>query len=400
VKHRVAHSGRLVRYSTHLMAIGVWFFLVLVGCRAQTGPAPVSGDVPEAVGWRVETLTRGLDHPWSMAWLPGGDLLVTERPGRLRLIRDGKLDPRPLGGVPTVLAYGQGGLLDVALHPEFASNRFVYLTLATGTPDANRTALARGRLGDQGLEDTRIIFQNADAKSGGQHFGSRLLWLPDGSLLMSIGDGGNPPIAFAGENIRNQAQNPATHFGSVLRLDEEGRPYPGNPLARRAGAHPEIWTIGHRNIQGLALDPSSGRIFANEHGSRGGDELNLLRAGANYGWPVVTYSNEYWGPRISGETSRPGIADPILVWTPSKAPSGLGFYTGDLFPGWHGSLFSGALKFGQVRRILLDGNRVVTEEKLTIGQRVRDVRQGPDGYLYLLTDEDEGALLRIVPAGG
>ncbi len=388
-----------MRYETLLTATGL-FFLALVGCNAQTGPAPVSGDVPEASGWRIETLTAGLRHPWSMAWLPDGTLLVTERPGRLRLIRDGRLDPRPLAGVPVVLAHGQGGLLDIALHPQFASNRWVYLTLAVGTPDANRTALARGRLGDHALEDTRIIFQNADAKSGGQHFGSRLLWRPDGSLLMSIGDGGNPPTAYAGENIRNQAQNPGTHFGSVLRLDDEGRPHPGNPVARRKGARPEIWTIGHRNIQGMALDPASGRVFANEHGSRGGDELNRLRAGENYGWPAVTYSNEYWGPRISDETSRPGITDPILVWTPSKAPSGLAFYNGHRYPGWHGSLFSGALKLRQVRRVLLDGTRVVAEEKLTVGQRVRDVRQGPDGYLYLLTDEDEGAVLRILPADG
>lgn len=388
-----------MRYETLLTATGL-FFLALVGCNAQTGPAPISGDVPEAAGWRIETVTAGLSHPWSMAWLPDGSLLVTERPGRLRLIRDGRLDPRPLAGVPPVLAYGQGGLLDIALHPQFASNRWVYLTLAIGTPDANRTALVRGRLGDHALEDTQIIFRNADAKSGGQHFGSRLLWLPDGSLLMSIGDGGNPPIAHAGENIRNQAQNPGTHFGSVLRLDDEGRPHPGNPIARRTGARPDIWTIGHRNIQGMALDPASGRVFANEHGSRGGDELNRLRAGENYGWPMVTYSNEYWGPRISDETSRPGITDPILVWTPSKAPSGLAFYTGDRYPGWQGSLFSGALKFRQVRRVLLDGTRVVAEEKLTVGQRVRDVRQGPDAYLYLLTDEDEGALLRILPADG
>lgn len=374
--------------------------LLAAGCDARTGPATVSGEVPEAQGWRTEVVAEGLVHPWGIAWLPDGAALVTERPGRLRLIRDGRLDPQPVAGVPAVLAEGQGGLLDVALHPRFAENRLVYLTLSVGTPEANRTALARGRLEGHTLRDPGIIFQNADAKSGGQHFGSRLLWLPDGSLLMSIGDGGNPPLSFAGANIRDQAQNPATHFGSILRLRDDGSPHPDNPFGRQPGARPELWSIGHRNVQGLALDPASGRVWANEHGSRGGDELNLVEGGGNYGWPVVTYSNEYWGPPVSAETSRPGIAEPVLVWTPSKAPSGLAVYTGDRYPGWKGNLFSGALKFQQIRRLVVDGTRVAGEEKLTIGRRVRDVRQGPDGYLYVLTDEPKGQLLRILPAGG
>ncbi len=368
------------------------------GCDAQTGSARISGDVPEATGWRSEIVVRGLSHPWAITWLPDGAALVTERAGRLRLIRDGELDPEPISGLPPLFAEGQGGLLDVSLHPDFSSNQLVYLTLAIGTPDANRIALARGRLEGSALRDTEIIFRNADPKSGGQHFGSRLVWLPDNSLLMSVGDGGNPPIAFRGENIRNQAQNPGTHFGAVLRLNDDGSAPADNPYSGQPGAKPEIWTIGHRNIQGMTRDPASGRIWANEHGSRGGDELNLIAGGNNYGWPEVTYSNEYWGPRISDETSRPGIIDPALVWTPSKAPSGLVLYTGEVFPQWRGNLFSGALKFQQVRRIVLDGDRVTGEEKLTIGQRVRDVRQGPDGYLYLLTDEDDGALMRIIPS--
>lgn len=378
-------------------AAALLLWLPVAGCSAQDGPLTPSGEVPEARGWRAETVVSGLEHPWGIAWLPDGSALVTERPGRLRLMREGALDPTPISGLPQVLAYGQGGLLDVALHPRFESNRQVYLTLAEGTRDSNRTALARGRLAQGRLEGTEILFRNADTKSDGQHFGSRLLWLPDGSLLMSIGDGGNLPISFQGENIRNQAQNIRTHFGKVLRLTDDGKPHAGNPFQDRAGARPEIWTLGHRNIQGLTLDPGTGRVWATEHGSRGGDELNLIVGGSNYGWPAVTYSLEYWGPRISEENSRPGMADPKRVWTPSKAPSGLAYYTGDRYPGWRGSLFSGALKFGQIRRLTLDGERVVDEEKLTIGARVRDVRQGPDGYLYVLTDEDNGRLLRIIP---
>ncbi len=382
---------------TARLALGLLWTAIV--CAAETGPAPVSGDVPEAKGWRSEVVVNGLSHPWSVAWLPDGSALVSERGGRLRLVRDGMLDPRPVSGLPPLLASGQGGLLDVAPHPDFADNHLVYLTFASGTRQANRTALARGRFDGRALRNLEVIFRNADPKPGGQHFGSRLVWLPDRSLLMSVGDGGNPPISFHGANIRNQAQNPGTHFGKVLRLNDDGTPHPGNAFALRSGAKPEIWSIGHRNVQGMARDPVSGRIWANEHGSRGGDELNVVEGGNNYGWPEVTYSREYWGPRISEETSRAGITEPRLVWTPSKAPSGLAFYTGEIYPQWNGNLFSGALKFRQIRRIVLDGDQVIGEEKLTIGQRVRDVRQGPDGYLYVLTDEDDGALLRILPAG-
>lgn len=372
-------------------------WLPLAHCAPVEGPVRPTADVSEAGGWRAEVVVDGLEHPWSIAWLPDGSALITERPGRLRLLRNGGLVSEPIAGLPPVLSHGQGGLLDVVLHPDFERNRLVYLTFATGTPDANRTALARGRLDGDRLRDVEVIFENADVKSGGQHFGSRLVWLPDKSLLMSIGDGGNPPASFAGGNIRNQSQRLETHFGKILRLTEDGRPHPDNPFIDRKGARPEIYSYGHRNIQGLALDPASGRVWANEHGSRGGDELNLIEPGQNYGWPEVTYSMEYRGPRVSDETSRPGVVDPLINWTPSKAPSGLAFYTGDRYPGWQGNLFSGSLVFGQVRRIVLDGAKVVDEEKLTIGNRVRDVRQGPDGYLYVLIDSGEGSLLRIEP---
>ena len=372
--------------------------IALAGCSPQAGSIEPSGDVPEATGWRAERITGGLVHPWSIAWLPDGSALITERPGRLRLLRDGVLEPKPIAGVPKVCTdCGQGGLLDVSLHPNFTANRLVYLTYAAGTSDANRTTLARGRLNGMRLTDVEVIFENADSKSGGQHFGSRIVWLPDGTLLLSIGDGGNPPVSFAGDDIREQAQQLGTDFGKVLRLRDDGSAAPDNPFVDRPGAKPEIYSYGHRNIQGMLYDPASGQVWANEHGSRGGDELNRIAAGNNYGWPEVTYSMEYWGPAISDETERPGITDPILVWTPSKAPSGLALYTGPEFPAWQGDLFSGALKFQQVRRLVLDRGRVVDEEKLSIGQRVRDVRQGPDGGLYLLTDEADGALLRIVP---
>ncbi len=380
-------------------AVAALVAVSLAGCSPQVGSIEASGDVPEASGWRSELVTGGLVHPWSIAWLPDGSALITERPGRLRLLSDdGRLDPEPISGLPKVCTdCGQGGLLDVALHPDFAQNRLVYLTFAEGTRDANRTALARGRLDGKRLRDVEVVFRNADSKSGGQHFGSRLVWLADKTLLMSIGDGGNPPTAFDGDVIRKQAQNLGTHFGKVVRLTEDGGTPPDNPFVDEPGAKPEIYSYGHRNIQGMVRDAASGQVWANEHGSRGGDELNRIEAGNNYGWPEVTYSMEYSGPRISDETSRPGVTQPVVVWTPSKAPSGLAVYTGPEFPAWQGDLFSGALKFQEVRWLDLEGGRIVGEQKLSIGQRVRDVRQGPDGGLYVLTDEADGQLLRIVP---
>jgi len=374
----------------------------LLGCSPPTGALEPSGtDVPEATGWRTEEVVRGLTHPWAVVWLPDGDALITERPGRLRLLRaDATLAPEPLDGLPPICgSCGQGGLLDLALHPDFAQNRLVYFTFAQGDEDRNRTALGRGRLDADKtrLTATQVIFHNADWKSGGQHFGSRLLWLPDGTLLMSIGDGGNPPVSFAGEHIRNQAQNKGTHFGSVVRLTDTGNAPPDNPFVDDPNAKPELYSYGHRNIQGMARHPDSGRIYANEHGSRGGDELNLIQAGHNYGWPEVTYSNEYWGPPVSDVAQRPDVTDPLVVWTPSKAPSGLTVYTGERFPQWQGDLFSGALKFQQIRRLALDGDKTVGEQQLPIGERVRDLRMGPDGALYVLTDGANGALLRIVP---
>lgn len=383
--------------SNTLLLFTAVLFLLSTGCLIPRGPVQPSDNVPEATGWDIEVVVNNLEHPWSVAWLPDTSILITERPGRLKVIRDGTLVDEAVEGVPPVFASGQGGLLDVSLHPEFETNRYVYLVYASGTEDGNRTTVGRGRLEGNRLIDFRTIFRVCPDKSGNQHFGSRMLWLPGKTFLLSVGDGGNRPASLDGEFIRNQAQNLSSHLGKILHLNDDGTPADDNPFLNHEGAKPEIWTLGHRNVQGLALDPEAGRVWANEHGSWGGDELNLIKGGRNYGWPEVTYSREYYGPRISDKTTKPGMEDPKLVWTPAQAPGGLVFYTGDRYPGWNGNLFSAGLKGEQVRRIILEDETVVGEESLSIGRRVRDVYQGPDGYLYLLTDEENGSLLRVIP---
>lgn len=363
------------------------------------GPVPLSGDAPEAKGWDHEVVLDGLVHPWSIVWVPGDpiDILITERPGRLRVVQDGELQGRTISGLPEIYVSGQAGLLDITLHPEFEQNRLVYLTYASGDEDANRTTVGRGRLNGFALKDFEEIFRVSDDKTGDQHFGSRMVWLSDSTFLLSLADGGNY-IRYEGEWIREQAQNPESHLGKVLKLTDEGDPAPGGLFLEHEDALPDIWTMGHRNIQGLAYDPESGRVWATEHGSRGGDELNLLKAGANYGWPEVTYSREYHYLKISDETSKPGMEDPKVVWTPAQSPSGLTYYTGDKFPDWRGDLFSGGLQGEQVRRIILDGETVTGEESIPLGRRIRTVAQGPDGYLYVLTDHEDGELIRIIPS--
>jgi glucose/arabinose dehydrogenase len=301
-------------------------------------------------------------------------------------------------GVPEVLAAGQGGLLDVSLHPRFAENRLIYLTYAAGSPEANHTRLARARFDGRALSQLEVIYAVPQRKSGTQHFGSRLLWLPDESLLLAIGDGGNPPLQLEGALIRDQAQNPASALGKILRLNADGSPAAGNPFQGDPGALPELWSLGHRNIQGLAYDPAGVRVWATEHGARGGDELNLVSAGANHGWPLVTHSREYFGPEINPRRSAPELVDPRRVWTPAIAPSGLAVASGRVLQ-WRGQLFAGGLVSADVRRLRLDPqDRVVGEERIPIGQRVRDVREGPDGYLYVLTDSAaDGQLIRLEP---
>jgi aldose sugar dehydrogenase len=380
-----------------------WPLLLLVlllpaGCaqaQAPAGDSPAPPAVPTAKGFRHTVMVRGLEHPWGMAWLPDGSLLISERPGRLRIVRNGVLDPVPVPGVPEVLAAGQGGLLDVSVHPRFRENRFVYFTYAAGTPAANHTRLARARFDGRALGTLEVLFAVPQRKSGTQHFGSRILWLPDGTLLLAIGDGGNPPVELDGELIRLQAQRRGSALGKILRLNDDGTPAGGNPFREAA----PVWSLGHRNIQGLALDPLNGQVWASEHGSRGGDELNRIKPGLNYGWPLVTHSREYFGPAISDRRTAPGLEDPRRVWTPAIAPSGLVVASGRRVPVWRGQLFAGGLMSGDVRRLRLDSQgRVLAEESIAIGARVRDVREGPDGFLYVLTDEaPDGRLIRLEP---
>lgn len=368
------------------------------GENADTAPSSATGINPE---FQNITVFDSLEHPWGMAWLPDGSMLITERAGRLRLVRDGVLDPNPIPGVPALFAENQGGLLDIAVHPNFEVNRLVYFTYSHGTTSANRTRIARATFDGEALSDWQVIFEVAQTKPRGQHFGSRLAWLADGTLLASIGDGGNPPIELEGELIRQQAQNVGSHLGKIVRLNDDGSVPTDNPFVDDPGAEPAVWSYGHRNIQGLTVNPTTNQVWASEHGSRGGDEVNRVNGGANHGWPVATHSREYSGGLISPEQSLPGMVDPVVIWTPSIAPSGLAVYTGNRFPEWQGDLFAGGLVSQDIRHIELDASgNVANEASIAIGQRVREVQQGPDGLLYVLTDEPNGQLIRLEPIGG
>lgn len=398
------------------IALGTLFLLTMVGCSQTTSNAenspqpntatpsqevsakPTATAIAQAVSVRPVTVLEGLEHPWSMVWLPDGSQLITERAGRLRLVRNSKLDPTPISGVPQVFAEGQGGLMEVAIHPNFAQNRLVYLTYSAGTANANRTRLARATFDGKSLQNVQVIFEVSQAKSGSQHFGSRILWLPDRTMLLAIGDGGNPPVSLDGDLIRKQAQNLRSRLGKIVRLNDDGTTPRDNPFVNQPNADPTIWSYGHRNIQGLAYDSINQRIWSTEHGARGGDELNLEQPGKNYGWPLVTYSKEYFGPEITQERSRPGMVDPVTVWTPAIAPSGLAVYTSDRIPQWKGNLFAGGLVSQDVRRLEADATgKIIRQQSIRIGQRVRDVRQSPDGFLYVLTDENNGKLIRLEP---
>ncbi|MEX2048538.1 MAG: PQQ-dependent sugar dehydrogenase [Gemmatimonadota bacterium] len=369
------------------------------------GVAPVrlaEGDLHEIhtaeASVHVRVLATGLSHPWSLAFLPNGEILLTEREGRLRVVRDGALDPTPVAGVPAVSLEGQfTGLLEVVPHPRFAENRLLYLTYRTAAE--SRVALARARFDGRALHDLRILWE-ASGTPFTTSSGSRLLFAPDGTLFMPMG--GAPNAGTSGL----RAQDPADPAGKILRLRDDGTAPADNPFVGRPGYLPEIYSLGHRNPMGLAFHPVTGELWAAEHAPQGGDEINVILPGRNYGWPLVTFGREYSGPRITDTWSRQGFELPTIVWLPSVSPSGLMFYTGDRFPAWRGNLFTGALmvgrieRTGHIQRIVLNevGEEIRREAILTeLRQRIRDVRQGPDGLIYVLTDEDDGALLRIEP---
>jgi glucose/arabinose dehydrogenase len=346
------------------------------------------------VAFAVVVVTDGLAHPWAVEPLPGGDLLITERPGRMRIVSASGNVGEPIRGLPEVDARGQGGLLDVALSPSFATDRRIYWSYTEPRDGGNGTAVATGVLSADrnSVGQVAVIFRALPAYAGRLHFGSRLAFGPDGRLYITLGERSDAPM-------RHHAQRPDNHLGKIVRINPDGSVPDDNPFVGQEGARPEIWTLGHRNVQAAAFD-ADGRLWIVEHGTRGGDELNLIEKGENYGWPVQAYGIEYAGGPIPGASTAPGqFRQPVYYWDPVIAPSGAQFYTGDAFPEWRGSLFVGALRDTRLVRLELDGERVTGEEHLLLerGQRVRDVRQGPDGALYIVTDEDDGELWRIVP---
>lgn len=358
---------------------------------AQAASAVLKSSVHD---YRVVPVVDGFVNPWGLAFVPGGDLLVTERPGRLRLVRGGKLLPTPVSGVPAVVAAGQGGLLDVVVHPNFAQNRYVYLTYSKQVNGGSTTALHRAKLVNDALVEGQDIFV-ADTRGRPGHFGSRVAFDGKGHLFMTVGDRQAPP---EGDLPAHPAQDLSTHQGKVLRLMEDGTVPKDNPFVGRSGAKPEIWSYGHRNPQGLVVHPTTGAVWATEHGPQGGDELNLVEAGKNYGWPVVGFGVNYGpGKAIHASTMAPGMENAKHVWVPSIATSGLMVYTGDKFPAWKGSVFAGGLAGQRVARLTLDGARADLADNLArnLG-RVRDVRQGPDGFVYVVLDDQQGKPTGIV----
>ena len=377
--------------------------LVTVALSALLAPTLACQQVQRSAqhDFRVVTVVEGLEHAWSLAFLPGGDMLVTERPGRLRIVRNGVLLPDSVPGVPAVLARGQGGLLEVAPHPDFATNRLIYLTFSKPIGDGERatTAVVRGRFENDRLTGVQEIFE-ADSRGNG-HYGSRLAFDGNGFLCITVGDRQAPP---RGNLETHPAQDRSNHHGTINRLHDDGRVPADNPFVNEAGVRPEIWSYGHRNPQGLAIHPETGDVWANEHGPQGGDELNLIQRGANYGWPVVGYGVNYGsGTAIHSGTRREGMEPPVHFWVPSIATSGLLIYTGDRFPQWRGNLFVGGLAGQQLARLTMDGRRVMSEETLVRGLgRIRDVRQGPDGFIYLVIDGEgqQPSVVRLEPGGG
>ena len=341
-----------------------------------------------AAEYRLEVVTDGLSNPWCVAFLPGGDMLVTERIGNLRRVTASGVIGMPIAGVPEVFFAGQGGLFDVALDPDFEDNQRIYLSYAHGNRSANATRIARATLSGSELTDVEVIFTVSPTKDTPQHYGGRMLILQDGTLLLTTGDG---------FDYREQAQNTHALLGKTVRIHTDGRFPADNPFADGKNGHPAVWTWGHRNPQGLAADPATGAVYLHEHGPRGGDEINLLEPGANYGWPAITYGMDYSGALVSPFTEQPGMRQPIKYWVPSIAPSGFAIYRGEHYPGWDGSLLVGALVNREVRRLESTPAGALSEASIFAepGARIRDVRVGPDGLIYLLTDGAPGSLIRV-----
>ena len=356
----------------------------LLACAALLGPV----DKAHAADYELETLVDGLDMPWGLAFLPNGDMLVTELSGALRIIRNGKLVAEPVANVPQSTYGGQGGLMDVVLHPAFESNRLVYLSLSVGTPEANALRVVRGQFTGDALENVSTVFEVAPKKSGLVHYGARMAFLPDTTLLITSGDG---------FDLREEAQNKGNHFGAIIRVTDSGKVPADNPFADDDSAQPELFSIGHRNPQSIAVDSATGNIYATEHGPRGGDELNLIQAANNYGWPIATYGIDYNGARISPYTQYPGTQQPLQDWTPSIGPAGMTIYRGRQFSDWQGDIFVTSLIYKNIVRLdMVDGQVAQTEDLFgEIGERLRDIRTGPDGALYILSEGDEGKIWRV-----
>jgi glucose/arabinose dehydrogenase len=380
----------LMRYSAKLSRLWMTSGLLMASTvisDAQVFPS-FNGNI------MIETFAKGLDHPWALAFLPDGRMLVTERPGGMRIVgKDGTLYSA-FAGVPKVFASGQGGLHDVVLDRLYGENHTIYFCYAEPVGGGGRTALARARLQDEGaphLADVAVIFHQDGPLSSSNHFGCRIAQAPDNNLFLTLGEH---------FTTRDQAQNLANHLGKIVRIRPDGSVPPDNPFVGRQGARPEIWSFGHRNPQGLAFHPATGRLWEHEHGPRGGDEVNIIEKGKNYGWPVIGYGIDYNGAKIHESTHKEGMEQPIWYWVPSIAPSGMAFYTGNLFPTWRGNLFIGALAGQILVRLELDGEKVLKEERLLaqLHERIRDVRQGPDGALFIATDNSAGRILRLAPA--
>lgn len=374
--------------------------MITIAGAALICAAPALAQTPavtqsQKAAFRIETVARGLEHPWGFDFLPDGRMIVSERAGRMRVVStDGQLSP-PLAGLPRMLVAGQGGLLDIAIDPNFATTRRIFFTFAQPRENGrNATAVGRAQLNSAGtaLEATTVLFQQNPPHDTNMHFGSRIVFDRSGAMFVTLGDR---------YSARNEAQNPANHIGKIVRMTVDGAPAPGNPGVR-AGANwaPHVWSIGHRNVQGAALHPQTGQLWTAEHGARGGDEINIPEAGKNYGWPVITYGVDYSGVKIGEGTHKAGMEQPVYYWDPSIAPSGMMFYTGEAFPAWRGNVFVGALAGSVLARLEINGNAVTSEERLLrdLRERIRAVKQGPDGLIYLITDSNDGRILRLRPA--